>query len=219
MDLPRHIANTFECLSRYQAQSKQFVSSAVFTILAMCYKDQHISPAPPKKYAMMKFDGASQGNPGPGGCGAVLIETIQGRPIATAFTARYIADRSNTNNAAEYRALLDGLELAKDHNISHLRIIGDSELVVNQTKGIAKVSSRLRAMANKVQHWFTHFQAVTISNVRREYNQAADFLSKLRKHGEDPLINHPIAGWADADTLLLYLQADYQYPPKAGTPT
>ena len=218
MDLPSHIASTFDCLSRYQALSKHYVSSAVLTVLAQCYKDQQISKALPRKHAKMKFDGASQGNPGPGGSGAVLLVRTNGRYHPIAITARYIADKQNTNNAAEYQALLDGLDLAAAHGITHLQITGDSELVVNQTKGLAKTNFRLRAMAQQVQQQILNFQAVTIRNVRREHNQAADYLSKLRQQGQGPLINHPVAGWVDADALLHYLRADHQHPLLAGQP-
>lgn len=212
-DLQRHIASTFECLSRYHAQSKRFISSAVLTLLARCYNDPSIVPALPRLHAQVKFDGASQGNPGPGGCGAVLLVRQQGRLRPTAFTARHIADNKNTNNAAEYRALLDGLELAAAHGISHLHIVGDSELVVNQTNGTAKVNSSLRQMAHKVQQWLTRFQKVTVRNVRREHNQAADFLSKQRQQGEVPLINQPVAGWEAEATLLHFLKVEHHNPP------
>ena len=185
----------------------------MLTILASCFQDQSIAPAPPRKSAQMKFDGASQGNPGPGGCGAVLLLRTKGLLQPIAITARHIADDQNTNNRAEYRALLDGLELAAAHNVTHLHIIGDSALVVNQTKGQAKATAHLRALAHQVQYWLTRFQTFTIENVPRERNQAADFLSTLRKQGEVPLINHPVTGWAAADTLRHYLQAEHHRPP------
>ena len=81
----------------------------------------------------------------------VFLIRTNGHLIPMAVTARYIAESHNTNNAAEYRALLDGLELAAAHDISHLHIVGDSELVVNQTKGLAKVNGQLRRMAQQVQ--------------------------------------------------------------------
>ena len=212
-DLPKHIATTFDCLSRYQARTHCFVSSAILTILSSSFRAQYIPPAPPHKFAMMKFDGASQGNPGPGGCGAVLLTRANGRLQPIAFTARHIADFDNTNNQAEYRALLDGLALADDHGVSHIHIVGDSALVVNQTNGAAKVNFRLRALAQQVQHRLASFQYIKIENVPREQNQAADFLSTLRTKGEEPLINHPVKGWDKAETLLQFLQAEYQRPP------
>jgi ribonuclease HI len=161
----------------------------------------------------MHFDGASQGNPGPGGCGAILLVRIATRLQPLAFTARYIEDQTNTNNSAEYKALLDGLELAVTHDITHLHIIGDSELVVNQTKGLAKVNFRLREQARQVQQWMSHFQVHTIRNVPRERNQAADYLSKHRTKGTAPLINQTIAGWDDEATLLHFLKVEKHIPP------
>ena len=151
--------------------------------------------------------------PRPRGGGAVLLVRLNGRLHPIAVTARYIADDQNTNNAAENRALLDGLALAAAHNISHLHIVGDSELVVNQTQGRAKVTSRLRQSAQQVQQWLTCFQKVTIRNVRRDHNQAADFLSKLLKQGAAPLINQPVAGWEEEATLLHFLKVEHHHPP------
>ena len=211
-DLMRHIATTFECLSKYQAFLHRYVSSAVLTILAACYTSQQISSAPRRKHAQIQFDGASQGNPGPGGCGAVLLSCINGSIQPIAITARYIESEHNTNNAAEYQALLDGLDLATAHSISHIHVLGDSELVVNQTKGQAKVNSRLRGLALQVQQRLSQFQSFTIRNVKRERNQAADFLSKLLTKGEAPLINHPVEGWTGATSLRHYLHEESQYP-------
>ena len=212
-DLPKAIATTFECLSRYQARSHRFVSSAFLTILASSFHSPNISKAPQYKYAQMKFDGASQGNPGPGGSGAVLLMRENGYLQPIAVTARHINDSTNTNNQAEYRALLDGLELAAAQGVSHIHIVGDSALVVNQTKGLARVNFRLRALAHQVQQRLAPFQSIQIENVPRERNQAADFLSTLRTKGEEPLINHPVEGWEHAATLLTFLQAEHQHPP------
>ena len=133
----------------------------------------------------------------PGGSGAVLLTRTSGRLQPIMFTARHIADPENTNNQAEYWTLLDGLALAEAHGVSHIHIVGDSALVINQTNGTAKVNSRLRALAHQVQHKLAGFQYVKIENVPREQNQAADFLSKLRTKGEEPLINHPVNGWEE----------------------
>ena len=212
-DLQKHIVNTFASLSKYQAYSKRFISSAILTILASCYNSVPLASTTPRKHAQMNFDGASQGNPGPGGCGAVLLLRLHGTLQPIAVTTRYIADESNTNNSAEYQALLDGFALAEAHHVTHLSIIGDSELVVNQTIGLAKVNFQLREKANQVQRWMTKFQRITIRNVPRAQNQAADFLSKLQTKGEAPLINHPVAGWEEEANLLTFLQAEHKHPP------
>ena len=142
----------------------------------------------------------------------MILCRINGAVQPIAITARYIENEHNTNNAAEYQALLDGLDLAAAHCASHIHVLGDSELVVNQTKGHAKVNSRLRGLALQVQQKLSQFQSFTIRNVKREHNQAADFLSKLLKKGDAPLINHPVEGWTGATSLRHYLHEEGKYP-------
>jgi probable phosphoglycerate mutase len=79
-------------------------------------------------------DGGSRGNPGPAGYGAV-IEDPQGRVVArlSEFLGR------QTNNFAEYSALLAVLDWAIKNGAKRLRVVSDSELMVKQMKGIYKV--------------------------------------------------------------------------------
>jgi ribonuclease HI len=82
-----------------------------------------------------------------------------------------------THNVAEYRALIEGLKLARDHGIPRIRVYMDSELVVDQVNGVSavrqadlsdlhKVASSLRAL----------FQSIRICWVPREMNAEADQL-------------------------------------------
>src|ERR1700747_1313321 len=81
-------------------------------------------------------DGGSRGNPGPAGFGAV-IEDPQGRGVAR--LSEYLGKQ--TNNYAEYSGLLAVLKWANENGTRRLRVISDSELMVNQMKGRYKVGS------------------------------------------------------------------------------
>jgi len=94
-------------------------------------------PEPSKRNYLLKTDGAGTGtidNPAQGAIGVVLrdpdgqlIEEIS-KPIGPAI-----------NTVAEYRALIEGLKLARSRGIQRIRVFLDSELVVDQVNGCAKV--------------------------------------------------------------------------------
>ena len=75
-------------------------------------------------------DGGSRGNPGPAGFGA-MIEDPKGRVVAR--LSEYLGRQ--TNNYAEYSGLLAVLEWALENGAKRLRVVSDSELMVNQMKG------------------------------------------------------------------------------------
>ena len=82
-----------------------------------------------------------------------------------------------TNNVAEYRALLLGIELAKARGASKVELIGDSELIVKQVKGEYRVKDAgLRPLHAQVRDALEGFDQWTIRHVRREHNAAADAL-------------------------------------------
>ncbi|MFD0421617.1 bifunctional RNase H/acid phosphatase [Streptomyces parvus] len=92
------------------------------------------------RQVVVEADGGSRGNPGPAGYGAVVIDPATGEPLAEA--AEYIGVA--TNNVAEYRGLIAGLEAAKalfpdagDALRVHVRM--DSKLVVEQMSGRWKI--------------------------------------------------------------------------------
>jgi ribonuclease HI len=123
----------------------------------------------------LNFDGACQGNPGPIGIGVSLCSE-NGNEIDSycAFMG------SGTNNRAEYLALLAALEMARKHKLSRFKVIGDSQLVIKQVKGIYRCNKGdlvpLRDKAVELAKGFTH---VEFEWVKREFNQRADELSKI----------------------------------------
>ena len=82
------------------------------------------------------IDGGSRGNPGPAAYGVVMRD---GRGEVVASLKKYIGQ--NTNNVAEYFALIAALDYAQTHGIRALRVESDSELLVKQMRGQYKVKS------------------------------------------------------------------------------
>lgn len=129
-------------------------------------------------------DGACRGNPGPGGAGAVLTDE-RGEVVAKA--TKYLGHC--TNNIAEYRALIMGLEEALKRNYRNLLIFLDSELLVNQVKGIYRVKNEgLKPLMADVRRLLSSLDGYTISHIARGGNAVADGLANEaidRAHTEE----------------------------------
>src|SRR2546427_13236244 len=123
--------------------------------------------------AKLHTDGGARGNPGPAGIGVVLTDE-RGEVIGE--LAQPIGRA--TNNVAEYKALIAGLELALEKGVTDLDVKVDSELVASQMKGEWKIKKDvLRSLAVRAQTLMRRFERVSISHVRREYNADADKLA------------------------------------------
>ena len=95
--------------------------------------------------ATLYTDGGSRGNPGPAAYGFVL-EAEDG----TVLDARGETIGVATNNVAEYRALVAGLERAVEVGVDELEVVSDSELLVKQMRGEYKVkNARFRSSRSK----------------------------------------------------------------------
>jgi probable phosphoglycerate mutase len=122
--------------------------------------------------ARLSTDGGSRGNPGPAAYGYVL-ETEDG----TVLDARGETIGVATNNVAEYRGLLAGLEAALERGVDELAVVSDSELVVKQMRGEYKVKSEtLRDLVSEARELAGRLRAVSYTAVRREHNDLADAL-------------------------------------------
>jgi len=118
-------------------------------------------------------DGGSRGNPGPSGYGAV-IEDPQGQIVAR--LSKFLGVQ--TNNYAEYSALLAVLEWALQNSASRLRVVSDSELMVNQMKGRYKVASPgLKPLWEEAKRRAAKLERFEISHTLRGGNKEADRLA------------------------------------------
>jgi ribonuclease HI len=141
---------------------------------ARLFSDAH-EPAAPAGVHIANIDGASRGNPGPAAY-AVVLRDPNGKVILE-LAKQFGRD---TNNVAEYYALLAALDYASTHGISALRIRSDSELLVRQMQGMYKVKSEdLRPLYERAAKLARQFKYFAIEHVRRELNRDADALANV----------------------------------------
>jgi ribonuclease HI len=118
-------------------------------------------------------DGGSRGNPGPSGYGAV-IEDATGRVVAE--LSEYLGIQ--TNNFAEYSGLLGVLKWGVEHNVKHLRVVSDSELMVKQMQGKYKVASPvLRPLFEEARKLSRRLESFEMRHTLRGGNKEADRLA------------------------------------------
>ena len=118
------------------------------------------------------IDGGSRGNPGPAAYGVVMRDA---RGEVVASLKKYIGQ--NTNNVAEYFALIAALDYAQTHGIRALRVESDSELLVKQMRGQYKVKSEeLKPLFERAKKMSQTLEMFRIEHVYREQNREADAL-------------------------------------------
>jgi ribonuclease HI len=120
-------------------------------------------------------DGGARGNPGPAAIGAVVVDPSTTPPRRLAVVSERIG--VTTNNVAEYRALIAGLEAAAPFHARRVRVRADSKLVVEQLRGTWKVKqAHLRPLRDEARRLLAAYQDVDVQHVRREFNADADAL-------------------------------------------
>jgi ribonuclease HI len=132
--------------------------------------------------ARLRTDGGARGNPGPAAFGYVL-EGEDGAVLAAHGEAIGVA----TNNVAEYRALVAGLERAAELGVDELEVVSDSELLVKQMRGEYRVKNEaLRELSQRAGAAARRLGRVTYTAVRREHNELADRLVNEALDAEKP---------------------------------
>ena len=122
--------------------------------------------------ARLFTDGGARGNPGPA-ASAYVLEADDGMVLAAHGEAIGVA----TNNVAEYKALVAGLERARDLGVEELEVVSDSELLVKQMRGEYKVKNEaLRELSLGAARLAREIGVVRYTAVRREHNELADSL-------------------------------------------
>jgi ribonuclease HI len=120
----------------------------------------------------VNVDGGARGNPGPAAIGVVVRD--RGGEVLEEVGERI---GEATNNVAEYRALLKGIERAAALGGSELELVGDSELVVRQVEGRYKVKNAgMKELHEEVKRALRGFDSWSIRHVRRNDNADADRL-------------------------------------------
>ncbi len=127
----------------------------------------------PQHYLIAHTDGGARGNPGPAGYG-VVIQDSKGNKVAA--LSKYLGHQ--TNNVAEYQALIGALEYAIEHRHKAFKVISDSELLVRQINGIYKVREpTLRDLHARASQLISQLEWFNIEHVLRGQNREADQLA------------------------------------------
>jgi ribonuclease HI len=131
---------------------------------------------------LLKFDGASEPNPGPSGSAYVIFSPIveeNGDLVRNVVQEGFLYIPHATNNEAEYNALILGLTKALELGIEQIEVEGDSNLVVQQVQGLWKVKvPKLVPLQSKANKLLWKFKKWSVKHVYREDNEDADRLSK-----------------------------------------
>ncbi len=126
----------------------------------------------PVARAVLYSDGASRGNPGPAGAGAVLV-LGEGRVLRL---GKFLGVQ--TNNVAEYQGVIIGLEKALEMGVRTLDVRADSMLAMMQLKGEWKLKNEgLKPLFERARTLIGQFDQVTFRHIPREQNGAADEMS------------------------------------------
>ena len=150
-----------------------------------------VSPGPePEKANLLRvtvhIDGGARGNPGPAAAGVVISAADDGTVLHQSgiFLGRA------TNNVAEYRAMLAGMEAASELEATEVEIVSDSQLLVRQMTGQYRVKNEgLKPLYEEAKRRQEQFARCTFRHVRREDNTHADRLVNqalnLKRNVED----------------------------------
>jgi len=162
---------------------------------AFCHSCAGLTDTPPgdwicpacqtTKEATGYFDGGSKGNPGPAGCGAVIFAGSPPAMIDTSSCPR-LGEQANflgraTSQFAELSGALMLCEMARDMQLTRLKICGDSETVIRALNGTATISKpSLKPLADKLLKLVKSMlmgTVITFEHVHRKYNTRADALA------------------------------------------
>lgn len=129
----------------------------------------------PARVLVVYADGGSRGNPGPAAIGAVVFDprSDDEEPLEEISETIGVA----TNNVAEYRAVIAGLEAAKRQGAEGVELRADSQLVIRQLEGRYRVKNAgLRPYYEEAKALLESFGSIRLLHVPREKNKEADAL-------------------------------------------
>lgn len=131
------------------------------------------NPKKPAHYVIAHTDGGARGNPGPAGFGVYVTDQDGNRVVEL---SEYLGQQ--TNNYAEYSALIAALEWAIRNDHRAVQAVSDSELMVKQLRGIYKVrNENLQPLFEKAKRLIGELEWFEVKHVLREQNREADRLA------------------------------------------
>ncbi|MSR87336.1 ribonuclease HI family protein [Candidatus Peribacteria bacterium] len=172
MDLPSSLERRLQKAFPRESERERFVVDTLEEALAQSSEGESL-PEGIGGTLHLFTDGGSRGNPGQAGIGCVLVDPSQG--ITLKEHAECIG--IETNNVAEYRALIAGLQMALAYQPNRLICHLDSELVVKQLNGEYRVKmSTLQPLVDQIKELAMQFPDVVFQHIPREDNWRADEL-------------------------------------------
>ena len=121
---------------------------------------------------LLQFDGGARNNPGICGIGYAIFMFDE-----IIYKDNAIVSNYNTNNFAEYQALIHGLNKAIELNITTIHVQGDSKIIIGQVEGLYKVKcEELKPLHNSVKELEKKFNKITYEHIYRQYNKLTDSL-------------------------------------------
>lgn len=123
---------------------------------------------------ILRFDGASKGNPGKCGAGSVIYYNNKEIWNGSVYLG------TQTNNYAEYYGMIIGLKEAIKRNIKEIYVEGDSDLVIKQMLGKYSVKSdNLKSLFKEAKKLQLQFNYINFNHIYRNKNQRADELANI----------------------------------------
>jgi ribonuclease HI len=176
----RHLSQTLsvaKTLKRFPSLTPRALQEILDRWAERAKEEPGIPPPelPPKEFPefFIHADGASRGNPGEAGGGAVISDS-QGRTLKELKVYLGMA----SNNVAEYRAAILALEKALEMGAKRVNLFLDSELVVRQLRGEYRVREpHLKSLHQKAREVLNRFSQYSILRIPREENRRADQLA------------------------------------------
>lgn len=172
--LPASLERKLEQLFPKATDRNRFVSEVLTVALQQTdLQDQNAGDVTVGGTLHLFTDGGSRGNPGQAAIGIVIEDPVRGEVV------REHCERIGleTNNVAEYRALIEGLKIAKRYHPNRLVCHLDSELIVKQLSGEYRVKMpALKVFFDEIQELQQEFPDVTFTHVPRADNHKADAL-------------------------------------------
>jgi len=176
----RHLSQTLsvtKTLKRFPSLTPKYLQEILQRCADRAEEDRRAPPPDLHPGEFPEFcihaDGASRGNPGEAGAGAVISDS-RGRTLKELKAYLGIA----SNNAAEYQAAILALERALELGVKRVTLFLDSELVVRQLRGEYRVREpHLKSLHQKARETLNRFSQYSILSIPREENRRADQLA------------------------------------------
>lgn len=170
--LPTHLERKLQDLFPRAREREQFVANLVEEALAARPENDGL-PNQVGGILHLFTDGGSRGNPGHAAIACIIEDPVSG----TVLKEHFERIGQETNNVAEYRALIKGMELAREYQPNRLICHLDSELVVKQVRGEYRVKMpTLQPLVDEVQELERQLADVEYVHIPREDNHRADAL-------------------------------------------